>query len=84
VAGGLDLAPTWSRELEIVGSYCYGYETWEGERVRTFDLLIDLVSSGRFPLGDWLTHTFALEDHAAALEAAMGKASGAIKVAFRP
>ncbi|MBI4260770.1 MAG: zinc-binding dehydrogenase [Actinobacteria bacterium] len=80
----LDLAPTWSRELEIVGSYCYGWERWEGERIRTFDLVLDLVRDGRLRPGEWVTHTFGLEEHPAALAAAMSKSGGALKVCFRP
>jgi len=83
-AEGLDLAPTWAKELRILGSYCYGYEEVEGERIRTFDLLHRLVAEGRLRLGEWVTHRFALEDYAAALGAALGKGSGALKVAFEP
>jgi threonine dehydrogenase-like Zn-dependent dehydrogenase len=83
-ADGLDLSPTWVKELRVLGSYCYGYEEVEGERVRTFELVRRLVADGRLDLGNWMTHVFSLEDHVPALEAAMGKASGALKVAFTP
>jgi threonine dehydrogenase-like Zn-dependent dehydrogenase len=52
--------------------------------MRTFELVNRLVADGRLVLGDWVTHVFGLEDHVPALEAAMGKASGALKVAFTP
>jgi threonine dehydrogenase-like Zn-dependent dehydrogenase len=83
-ADGLDLSPTWVKELRLIGSYCYGYEEVDGERLRTFELMNRLLADGRLVLGDWVTHVFGLEDHVPALEAAMGKASGALKVAFTP
>jgi threonine dehydrogenase-like Zn-dependent dehydrogenase len=83
-ANGLDMSPTWGKELHVVGSYCYGYEDVDGDRVRTFDLVTRLVADGRLDLGNWVTHVFGLEDHVPALEAAMGKAGGALKVAFTP
>jgi threonine dehydrogenase-like Zn-dependent dehydrogenase len=43
-----------------------------------------LVADGPLDLGKWVTHVFALEDLARALEAARGKAGGALKVAFAP
>jgi threonine dehydrogenase-like Zn-dependent dehydrogenase len=81
---GLDLSPAWVKELNIAGSYCSGYELWEGERVRTLELVMRLAAKNRLDLGKWVTHTFALEDYVPALEAAMGKGSGALKVAFAP
>jgi threonine dehydrogenase-like Zn-dependent dehydrogenase len=83
-ATGLDLSPTWAKELHVLGTYCYGYEDVEGERVRTFELVRRMVADGRLDLGKWVTHVFALEEHGPALEAAMGKGSGALKVAFDP
>jgi threonine dehydrogenase-like Zn-dependent dehydrogenase len=83
-ANGLDLSPTWAKELRVLGSYCYGYEEVGGERIRTFELVRRMVADGRLDLGKWVTHVFALEDHGPALEAAMGKGSGALKVAFDP
>ena len=83
-AEGVDLSPTWVKELRVLGSYCYGYEEIDGERVRTFELVRRLVADGRLDLGNWVTHVFALEDHVPALEAAMGKGSGALKVVFTP
>ncbi|HXJ66114.1 MAG TPA: hypothetical protein VNN79_20320 [Actinomycetota bacterium] len=52
--------------------------------MRTFDLVTRWAAEGRLDLGKWVTHTFALEEHGPALEAAMGKGSGALKVTFAP
>jgi threonine dehydrogenase-like Zn-dependent dehydrogenase len=81
---GLDLSPTWAKELQVLGSYCSGYERIEGTTVRTFELVGRLVAEERLDLGKWVTHVFSLEDHVPALEAAMGKGGGALKVAFAP
>lgn len=83
-AEGLDLAPTWAKELEVVGSFVYGYEVAEGRTVRTLEYLIQLLAEGRLRIGDWVTHVFPLEEYREALEVARSKASGALRVAFRP
>src|SRR5262249_17486692 len=83
-ATGIAPSPPWAPALPGRGSYCYGYEEIEGERVRTFELVNRLVAEGRLDLGKWVTHIFALEELGPALEAAMGKGSGALKVAFAP
>ena len=49
----------------------------------TYQLVHELMAAGKLPVDGLLTHTFALRDYAAALDAAMHKSRhGAVKVAF--
>ena len=80
---GLDWTPIWLRELTIIGSMCYGYETVRGHTMRTYQLALDLMASGKVDLAPLLTHMFHIEEWQAALQAAMSKASSRlVKAAF--
>lgn len=82
---GVDWTPIWLNELRVLGSYIYGVESYEGRRVRTMDLVLEWIERGRLDPSPLVTHRFPLNDYAAALTTAMGKAeSQAFKVALRP
>ena len=79
---GLDWTPVWLKELTLRGSLTYGEHAAGGRNA--FEEALDLIASGRTPVGRLLTHTFAVADHAKALATAMGKGrSQSVKVAFR-
>jgi threonine dehydrogenase-like Zn-dependent dehydrogenase len=80
---GVDLAPVWFRELEVVGAYASGTEDADGGRRRTFDLALQLaaevdldgVLGAAYPLGSWRE----------AIDHAMSAGRlGTAKVAFDP
>lgn len=80
-----DWTPVWLKELHLAGSYIYRWETWQGRRIRTLDLVLEWMAAGRVDLAPLVTHRYPLERYADALAAAMGKAgSHAFKVAFTP
>jgi len=80
-----DWTPVWLKELQLTGSYIYRWETWQGRRVRTLDLALEWMASGRVDLAPLITHRYPLERYADALTAAMAKAdSHAFKVVFTP
>lgn len=82
---GVDWTPIWLSELRVIGSYIYGVESYEGRRVRTMDLVLQWVASGRLDPAPLVTHRFPLTDYRTALGTAMGKAqSQAFKVALQP
>ena len=85
VPRGVDWTPIWLKELELRGTFCYGYETLEGRRVRTIALALELMAAGRVDLTPLVTHRFPLERWREAVEAASRKgASRAIKVVLQP
>ncbi len=64
---GIDWAPIWLKEIAVHGSYTYGFETWQGRRVRTMQLALDLMAEGKADLAPLVTHRFRLEDYRKAL-----------------
>ncbi len=80
---GADLTAVWFRELTVLGAYGRQEETFEGRRVGTYELVHELMRSGRLAVTKLLTHTFPLEDYKTAFHVAMAKARHrAVKVAF--
>jgi L-iditol 2-dehydrogenase len=81
---GIDWTPLWLKELTVRGSLCYGAHVHASPARSAFDVAADLIASGRAPIGDFVTHTFALSDYRRGIDAARSKrAERSIKVAFR-
>lgn len=80
----LDTTFVWNKELKIEGSVFYGTEDFRGKRARTFDATLELMTSTKAPLGRLVTHTFALEEYAKAIEANLDRgAHQSVKAVFR-
>ena len=78
-----DLTPLWFRELEIIGAWGRSMEHYEGRRVNSYQLVLDLIAAGKIAAEGLLTHTFRIDDYRKALEAGMYKPQcKSIKVAF--
>ncbi len=80
---GIDWAPIWHKELQVIGTYTYGVESMRGARIRTIEMSIEVLKENWRELRQLLTHTFPLTScrKAIAVSAHPGK-YGAIKVAF--
>jgi L-iditol 2-dehydrogenase len=72
----LDLARVVWKELQLIGSNCYGYDGMQ----RDFEASIDLISSGKIKPTVIVTHRFPIEDIEEAFRIAADKRSGSIKV----
>jgi len=80
---GIDWTPIWLNEIEVKGSYAYGTELYQGKRMHTFELALDLMAKGRVDLTPLVTHKFKLEDYRRALATVASKSrSGVIKAVF--
>ena len=80
---GVDWTPIWLKELNVQGSFWCGTETFQGRRVRTFQLALDWLAEGRIDLAPLLTHRFRLEKYAQAFHVATHKGRyHTIKAAF--
>lgn len=69
----VDVSSLWFRELRVTGSMAYAYGVFRGERVRTYELALELLSREDYPVDGLLTHLFPLADYAEAFGAAMDK-----------
>ncbi len=78
----VDLNPIWYQEVDLVGSHTFGLERWQGRRVHTFDLAIELMREGKVDPRPLLTHRFPFERYRQAIATALNKRQGSIKVAF--
>jgi threonine dehydrogenase-like Zn-dependent dehydrogenase len=82
----IDLTPIWYQEVDLIGTYGNGMETWPlgtHERRSTFAIAADMIVQGQLHPEKLITHRFALNNYRHALAAATGKAqSRAIKIVF--
>jgi len=80
---GVDWTPIWLNEIDVRGSYIYGTESYRGERIRTFQLALNLMAEGKVDLTPLVTHRFRLKDHRQALAAMANKGkSEVVKAVF--
>lgn len=80
---GVDWTPIWLNEIDIMGSWLYGMESYRGERIRTFQLALNLMAQGKVDLAPLATHKFQLADYKRALAAVTNKGkSEVIKAVF--
>ena len=78
---GVDLAPLWQREVELVGAYAYGTEHLNGREAHTFDLAAELVANAG--LGRLVSASYPLEQYREGIDhAANAGRRGATKIVF--
>lgn len=71
--GRVDFSSLWFRELRLTGSAMYGQGYFQGRRVRTYQLAVDLLARGDYPHQGLLTHILPLKDYRRAFEVAFNK-----------
>jgi threonine dehydrogenase-like Zn-dependent dehydrogenase len=75
--------PLYFKELSIVGSNAFGYETVGGETKHAMEFYFDLVQSSRIDITPIITHRFPLEAYREAFLACYDQgAADAVKVLF--
>jgi len=70
---GVDVSSLWFRELHLTGSATYAYGRFRGQQVRTYQMAVDLVAGGEFPVEGLVTHMFPLTRYQQAFQAALNK-----------
>jgi len=78
----VDLNPVWYQEVDLIGSHTFGVEDWQGRRVHTFDLVIEMLQQGSLAYEGLITHRFPFEQYRRAIRTAVDKRSRSIKVIF--
>ncbi len=80
----VEWSPLFFREINLAGSMAVGGETFEGERLHTYEVYLRLVRQGRLPsLEPLLTHRFPLARYGDAFATCSGRGgAAAVKVAF--
>ncbi len=81
--GPLDISSLWFRELKLSGSAMYAYGTRQGQGVRTYQLAVDLLTRGDYPIQGLVSHVFPLSDYREAFRVAFDKRRHqSVKVVF--
>jgi threonine dehydrogenase-like Zn-dependent dehydrogenase len=77
----LDLTALWYKEVSFAGSYAYGVEEYKGERVRSFELALQMAPE--IKLGALVGPNFRLHEYREAIAAARAAGrEGHVKVTF--
>jgi threonine dehydrogenase-like Zn-dependent dehydrogenase len=77
----LDLTALWYKEVRLAGSYAYGVEDYEGEKVRSFQLALRLAP--QIDLETMVGPRFRLRDYREAIAAARAAGrNGHVRVVF--
>ena len=61
----------------------YAYGAWQGQKVRTYQLAVDLLARGDYPVQGLVSHVFPLSDYQEAFQVAFDKRQHqSVKVVF--
>jgi threonine dehydrogenase-like Zn-dependent dehydrogenase len=79
----VDWTTIWFKELQVLGTYAYGHEQWQGQGIRTFELGLRLVQAAQADFEKLVTHRFPLRAYRQAIRTALltGK-HAAVKTVF--
>jgi threonine dehydrogenase-like Zn-dependent dehydrogenase len=78
----LDLNPIWYQEVDLSGVWGHGVEIWRGETRHTFDIVIELMRQKKLTVDGLITQRFPLSQWHQAVNAALDKGKGTIRIAF--
>ncbi len=79
-----DLSMLYRKELQMVGTLCYGHDHGPDGTVHTFDRALDALAAGAFPAEVVVSHEFPLQRVREACQTAVDKTTGALKVMLVP
>lgn len=79
----IDWTPSFVKEITTIASNTFGVEKIDTKKKRTMQIALDLVSSGKVDVSNFITHKFSLENYKEALKVASQKDKyNSIKVVF--
>lgn len=77
----LDLSLVWYHQVDLIGTYAHGMDTWNGQRKHSYEWVMDLLGEGKLPIEGLITHRFPYRDYKEAIRVATSKGEEkAIKV----
>ncbi len=81
----IDWTTVWLNELDVKGSFAYSTEEFNGKRMRTMQVAIELMKLGKADLSPLITHRFPLDKYKDAFATIVNKGKEAcMKVVFEP
>jgi threonine dehydrogenase-like Zn-dependent dehydrogenase len=79
----IDWTPLFIKEITLIASNTFGTDIINGEKKRTLQIALDLISSEQIDVSGFITHKFPLEQYKEALEIASNKSEyNSLKVVF--
>ena len=83
VPKGVDWTPVWFHELTIQGAYAVAMEDYQGRRMRTYEVGLELMAEEKLDLSPLLTHRFKLSEYKKAFRTLRSRGrSRALKAVF--
>ena len=80
----VDLTPVWYQEVDLIGILGHGRESWEGEPIDTFALVVRWLREGKLNFDGYISARYPLVDYRKALAFAADKRNRVIKVVLEP
>ena len=75
-----DETPIWWQGLNVVGVDSHGMEYYQGKKISTFQMVIDLMEEGKLITDGFITHRFKLDDYKKAFKLLIENPKDVIKV----
>lgn len=83
--GTVDTCPLWFDELNLIGANGRAFENYNGRKVHTYEIVLELMQQNKLDLRGLLTHRFRVDQYKEAFATLADRGrTGAIKVAFEP
>lgn len=80
---GVDWTPIWFHELTVKGTYAVAMETYQGRRMHTYEVGLELMAQDKVDLSLLLTHKFRLSEYRRAFHTLAAKGPNrALKAVF--
>ncbi len=77
-----DHTPLWNQELTMIGVNSHGMENWQGSKISSFEMAMQMIAEKRISLDGFITHRFKLDEYKSAFRLALEKPGHVIKVIF--
>lgn len=85
ILDGIDWTTVWLNELDVKGSFAYGMEEYKGKKMRTLQIAIEVMKTGKIDLSPMITHRFPLDKYQDAFTTVVNKSrKSCMKVVFEP
>lgn len=74
----IDWTPIWLNELKVIGSFACGTEDYKGQRLRSYEIALNLMVEGKVVLASLLTHKFNLVEYREAIATISSKSQNRV------
>jgi 2-desacetyl-2-hydroxyethyl bacteriochlorophyllide A dehydrogenase len=75
-----DITPMWNQELRMIGVNAHGMEHYEGRKISSFALAMEMACAGKIVFDGFITQRFPLEDYREAFRVILEHPDRVIKV----